>query len=502
MNLAVRPPTYVSKRKPWAHQKRALDKMYRKVGFALLMAMRTGKTKTLLDDFGTLECEDLVDDLLVIAPAGVYRTWEVAIQDHLATDLLARTDVCTWSANMGKRDRDKLDKFMEERNIKKGKPRILLVNIEALSVVERAKLLCMKFCMQRRVMVAVDEATAMKNYRAKRTKFINKQLKPLAEWRRILTGLPTPKSPLDLFSQFEFLDNKILGFSNFISFRARYAVMKRLVVGGRGVDIVVGYRDTDTLYDLIEPHSSRVKLEDCYDLPAKIYTTREVRMTDEQSRIYRSLKDFATAELETGRHVSAQQVITQILRMHQVLCGHTTDENGHHIEIPENRTSELLDLLEEYDGKKAIIWCSYDHDVRKVSLALEKMANPQRKFFDENSLTTVARFWGGNRADREREEQEFLHNPECRFMVATAAAGGRGRTWTNADLVVYYSNTADLEHRSQSEERAQGVDKTTSVLYVDLVVPGTVDMKMLQTLRKKINMSGAITNDGWREWVI
>jgi SNF2 family DNA or RNA helicase len=503
MNLTVRPNTYVSQRKPWAHQKRALDKMYHRVAFALLMAMRTGKTKTLLDDWGTLEAEGLVDDLLVIAPAGVYRTWEVGIKDHLATELLARTEVLTWSAT----DKTKgairaLEKFMSEANIKQGQPRILLVNIEALSNVDRARLLCMKFCMQRKVMIAIDEATAIKNYKAKRTKFCNKQLKPLAEFRRILTGLPTPKSPLDLYPQFEFLDNKILGYSNPISFRARYAVMKKIPTGGRWVDIVVGYRDVDQLYGLIEPHSSRVKLEDCYDLPPKIYQTREVRMTDEQERIYRSLKEFATAELEANRHVSAQQVITQILRMHQVLCGHTTDENGRHVTIPENRTSELIDLLEEYDGKKAIIWCSYDHDVRKVSLALEKLANPERKFIDENSLTTVARFWGGNRGDRENEEQEFLNNPECRFMVATAAAGGRGRTWTNADLVVYYSNTADLEHRSQSEERAQGVDKTTSVLYVDLVVPGTVDMKMLQTLRKKINMSGAITNDGWREWVI
>jgi SNF2 family DNA or RNA helicase len=144
-----------------------------------------------------------------------------------------------------------------------------------------------------------------------------------------------------------------------------------------------------------------------------------------------------------------------------------------------------------------------------VSLAIEKQElenrydkdDPRRRV-DVDNLKHVARFWGGNRDTREDEERRFLNDPQCQYMVATAAAGGRGRTWTVADLVVYYSNTADLEHRSQSEERAQGVDKVNSVLYVDLIAPGTVDEKMLSTLRRKINMAAAITSDTWREWVI
>lgn len=509
MNQLVRPP-YVSRRKPWAHQATALAKMYGRAAFALLMAMRTGKTKTLLDDWGAEEAAGDCDDLLVIAPAGVYKTWEVAIKDHLSAELLERTLVFTYaSSDKGKAHVKALDKFME--NIGQ-QPRILLVNIEALSNVERARLLCLRFVKQRQVMVAIDESTAIKNYKAKRTKFINKQIKPEADFRRILSGLPTPKSPLDLYSQFEFLDNKILGFTNPISFRRRFAITKLLTVqsgkGFRGVEVIVGYRDVDQLYGMIQPHSHRVLLEDCYDLPPKMYSIREVRMTEEQEKVYREIKEFATAQLSGGQHVTAQQVITQILRMHQVLCGHVGTEDGQFVEIPENRTGELIDLLDEFDGK-AIIWCSYDADVRKVSLAIEKMARAEeidefgnKVRINPDKLKTVARFWGGNRSSREAEEKRFLNDPECRFMVATAAAGGRGRTWTVADLVVYYSNTADLEHRSQSEERAQGVDKINSVLYVDLVVPGTVDMKMLDTLRKKINMSGAITGDNWKEWVV
>ncbi len=495
--IMLKSPVYASRHQPWAHQKAALQKMRRKAAFALLMAMRTGKTKTLLDDWGQLEAEGQCFDLLVIAPAGVYRTWQVAIKDHLAEGLLARVKVFTYSSSdKSKRVAETLEKFLTYE----AGPRILLVNVEALSNVERARLLCVQFLGQRNVMVAIDESTAIKNPTAKRTKFINRVLKPHADYRRILSGLPTPKSPLDLYSQFEFLDIKILGFSSYRGFRARFAVTRRLVVGGRSFDIVVGYRDTDQLNSMILPHSHRVKLEDCYDLPPKMYSIREVKMTEEQERVYRSIKEFATAELEDNQHVTAQQVITQILRMHQVLCGHVGTEDGKFVEISENRTAALLDLMEEHEGK-AIVWCSYDADIRKVSLALEKWAR-EDELDQFGRPVRIDEFWGGNRASREEEEKKFLNDPDCRFMVATAAAGGRGRTWTVADMVVYYSNTADLEHRSQSEERAQGVDKTTSVLYVDLVVPGTIDMKMLDTLRKKINMSGAITADGWREWVV
>jgi len=114
----------------------------------------------------------------------------------------------------------------------------------------------------------------------------------------------------------------------------------------------------------------------------------------------------------------------------------------------------------------------------------------------------VALFYGGNRKEREEEERRFKTDPACRFMVATPAAGGKGRTWDVADLVVYYSSTNDLEHRAQSEERPRNVGKVKPIHYVDLVVPGTVDEKIIQALRAKIDLAAVVTGDAWREWLI
>ena len=478
---------YQPRLEPWSHQQKALAKMEGRSAFALLCAMRTGKTKICYDDFGRLELAGEIDDLLVIAPAGVYKTWETAAQEHLSDDLQKRSLIHTWKAGALARDDRLLEQFLEE-NVR---PRILLVNVEALSSVDRARDLCIKFLGQRRSMMAIDESATLKNWKAKRTKFVIKHLAPLAKVRRILSGLPTPRSPLDLYAQFEILDKNILGFSSYVAFMKRYAIMRPMVFGGRRIEIVDRYVNVDELKAKIEPHSYRVMLEDCYDLPPKMYSKREVRLTPEQKKAYREIKDFATTMLASGEHVTATIVIAQILRMHQVLCGHVGTEGGKAVEIPELRTAELLSLLEEYDGK-AIIWASFDLDVRRISGKLEK----------EYGEGSVARFWGGNRGSREDEEKRFLTDPQCRFMVATAAAGGRGRTWTCADLVIYYSNSYDLEHRAQSEERAQGVNKTQSVAYVDLCVPGTVDEKIIEALRKKIDMAAVITGDNYMKWLI
>jgi SNF2 family DNA or RNA helicase len=479
--------TYQGKLPPYPHQLEALERLRGRRVFALYMFMRTGKTKVVLDNFGQLEEADQVDDMLVIAPAGVYHTWETAIADHVEDPLLQRLAIFTWTSGSAntKRALAARKNFLEMNN---GQPRIALMNVEALSTVDKAKAFCKQFLRDRsRAMIVIDESCVIKSRKAQRTKFINHELAPRASYRRILSGLPTPHSPLDLWSQFEFLDPAILQCKNYWIFQARYAIMRR-VHYGRWVDEIVGYQNLDQLQKLIEPYSFRVQFRP--KIPST-FTIREVALTSEQKRIYAEMKKFATAKLEETSHVTATVVIAQLLRLHQILCGYTLDEKGAIHEIPEARTSELLEILDDYSGK-AVIWCSYDYSVRKVAAAIAKEYGP----------ASIARFWGGNVSTRENEEREFRTNPECRFMVATPAAGGRGRTWLEADLVIYFSSTNNLEHRDQSEQRVQGMTKERQVDYIDLIAPGTMEPKILDALRKKIDLAAIITGDEWRQWVV
>ena len=267
--------------------------------------------------------------------------------------------------------------------------------------------------------------------------------------------------------------------------------MQKMQWGGRDVKIVVGYRNIEELQAKIRPHSYRVLKEDCLDLEPKQYATRDVALTKEQKKIYNNLKLSATASLGNDRWVTATQVITQILRLDQVLCGHVIDEEGMLHDVPENRTAILVEILNEHSGK-AIIWTAYDHCVRKIATTL-------RKEFGEAS---VACFWGGNRSTRHEDEARFKSDPECRFMVSTPSAGGKGNTWVVADLVIYHSSTNNLEHRAQSEDRAHRDGQTATVHYIDLVARGTVDEAKLKAIRAKIDMSSIINGDNYREWLI
>jgi SNF2 family DNA or RNA helicase len=250
--------------------------------------------------------------------------------------------------------------------------------------------------------------------------------------------------------------------------------------------------NVDQLYSLIEPHSTRIELADVVDIPST-YLFWDVEITPEQARVYKQLKDNATAALEEEGHVTATMVLVRMLRLHQVLMGHVVDEEGVERVLKERRSSALLELLDtHYQSGKVVIWFSYDYDIRKVAALLRKEKGPE----------AVACFWGGNTSVREEEDRRFREDPGCLFMLATPGAGGRGRKWDVADMVVYYSSTDNLEHRDQSEERVKSVSSPRPKAYFDLRVPGTVDEKIIKALRKKINLAAAITGDDFREWLV
>jgi Mesyanzhinovviridae DNA helicase len=480
---------YQPKTEPYEHQREAARRLAARPRgedvFAYLCEMGTGKSKMVIDEWGASG----LDDLLVVAPAGVYRNWEATqIPEHLGTPLAERAVVAPWVSGGGVGATRRLAGMLGAAP----RPRIMLCNVEALSSVKAARAACAEFLGAGRAMMVVDESTFIRSHSAQRTKAVN-ALGQIAKARRICSGLATPRSPLDLYSQFQFLDWRIIGQRSYWGFRARYAVMQDQWFGGRRVPIVVGYKNLKELQERIAPWSYRVLKEDCLDLPPKVYEMREVALSPEQKRLYTEIRDNATAKLNEMINVTATSAITQILRLHQLLCGVVVDDagGGEH-EVPEQRTEALIDLLAEHGGK-ALVWVPYRAALRRVAARLRK----------EYGERTVVEFWGDTGAEARLEaDRRFQGDPECRFSVGTPQAGGLGRTLTAASLVVYYANSWDLEHRVQSEDRAHRAGLTHKVTYVDLIAPNTVDEKIVRALRKKINLAAMVQGDKWREWLV
>jgi len=153
----------------------------------------------------------------------------------------------------------------------------------------------------------------------------------------------------------------------------------------------------------------------------------------------------------------------------------------------------LLSVVEEASDK-VIIWATYRHDIEAIKLALSK----------EYGMTSVGTYYGDtDDEERRRVVQEFQDpDSELRFFVGNPRTGGYGLTLTAADTVIYYSNSFDLEVRLQSEDRAHRIGQTRKVTYVDLMSPGTVDEKIVQALRDKINLSNEVMGEEMKNWLI
>ena len=475
---------YRFKTKPYAHQITALEKSWDKEEYAYFMEMGTGKSKVLIDNIAILYDKGKINGVLIIAPKGVYKNWYSSeIPTHLASHIQYKNVL--WTASISKTKQEELNSlFKSDFNL-----HVLVMNVEAFST-KKGLQFALKFLNSHKTLMAVDESTTIKTPSAKRTKSIL-ALSKSAVYRRILTGSPITKSPLDLYTQCGFLNEDLLGFSSYYAFRSRYAHMIERNFGGRRVQIVKSYQRLDELSKLIEPFSYRVLKEDCLDLPEKIFIRREIELTEEQLKLYSTMKQMALATLN-GKLLTAPNVLTQLMRLHQITCGHFKSDDGKIQELKNNRLEELMSILEETEGK-AIIWANYIYDIERISAAIKK----------EYGDDSVVEYYGAIHTDERQKNIERFQDPQSpfRFFIGNPQTGGYGITLTAANTVIYYSNGYDLEKRLQSEDRAHRIGQKKSVTYIDLIAEKTVDEKIVKALRKKIDIASQVMGEELKEWI-
>ena len=477
---------YKFKTKPYDHQKLALEKSWAEKTYALFMEMGTGKSKVLVDNIAILYNTAAIRGALIVAPKGVYKNWyDIEIPVHLP-DHVKHSKVL-WEPTSSKKKQLELDTLFD----KKKELKVLIMNVEAFSTpkgLQFAKKYLSLF--NGRALFGIDESTTIKNPTAKRTKSIL-QLGNLATYRRILTGSPVTKSPLDLYTQCMFLDKKHLGLESYYSYRARYAHMVKRNFGGRQVQIIDSYRRLDELAGKLDHFSYRVLKEDCLDLPPKIFTTRIVELSTEQKEQYVMMKQAAIAE-HKGKLMSSATALTTLLRLHQITCGTFKADDGTVTPIKNNRITALMDCLAEIEGK-AIIWATYREDLKNIVTALKKTYG---------EASTVEYHGGVDATLRQDNIAQFqdVKGP-TRFFVGNAQTGGYGITLTAANTVIYYSNNYDLEKRLQSEDRAHRIGQTGSVTYVDLVAEKTIDERIIKSLKDKIGIANEIMGEDIKDWI-
>ena len=473
---------YRFKTKPFQHQLDALEKSWNKEVWALFMEMGTGKTKVCIDNIAILYDKGKINSALIIVPNGIKRNWRNELKIHLSDHINYR--VAIWSASPKKEEKQEI----EQLSVIVDDLTIFIMNIESLST-KRGYDFAYSFLLKNQALMCIDESTTIKNHNAQRTKNILK-LRDLAKYRRIMTGSPITKSPLDIFSQVQFLDPYLLDQQSYYSFRARYAVIVSRSVGSHSFQHIVKYQRLDELQEKIKDFSTRILKSECLDLPEKLYTKRNVVMTPEQLKAYTEMKKSALTFLEDNKMMTAATVLTQIIRLHQITCGHVKTDDGEVISLKNNRIQELLNVLDETGGK-VIIWAVYRHDIQAI----------EKEIGDLYGKQSVASYYGDTKdSDRQSIVDRFQDNDDAlRFFVGNPKTGGYGLTLTSSHTVVYFSNDYSLEIRMQSEDRAHRIGQTNKVTYVDLMAENTIDEKIVKALNAKIDLASQVMGEDPRK---
>tara|TARA_Y100001963_G_scaffold101588_1_gene139757 strand:- start:3630 stop:5147 length:1518 start_codon:yes stop_codon:yes gene_type:complete len=484
--------SYPFKTRPFAHQYAVLEQSWRRKSFALHLEMGLGKSRITIDTLGMLWMNDMLTHAVIFAPAGVYRNWIKEFEKHLPD--MVQLQLHVWNKLTSKKEQAAFHDILTEDN---GCLKVLLINIEALSTPTGKGYTNAKKFLEKipgPSAMVIDESTSIKNRGARRTKnAVN--LSRLTTYRRVLSGLPTPNSPLDLFAPFEFLSgpgNNLLGFKNYYAFAGRYAVTQTMRLGSqRQFQKVVDYKNLADLQDRVDDHAARLTKEECLDLPEKTYLTREAELTPDQRKLYKRVAAEALVELGDDTIVS-KNVITRLLRLQQIVTGHVGTDEGEVLDVESNRLQVLLDLLEETSGK-VVIWAHFRHTIDLLTTELGKVYGKD----------SVASFYGDTPGAKRVEINKEFQDPrsKLRFFVGNPSVAGYGLDLTASSLCVYFSRDFRLDTRLQSEDRLHRIGQKNAVTYVDLVSPNTIDNHILKALRKKITLSSSVLGENVRAWL-
>lgn len=469
------------KTKPMAHQVTGVERLTAAPDYYALGAEQgTGKTWMLLADAERQYRAGRIDGVFVIAPNGVHVNWiKREIPLHLEVPHVAAFWISGAPAKHAKA-LERLLKMSESALV------ICAMNIDAINT-KGGYDYAQRFLKRYRSMVIVDESQRIKNPSAKRTKRVL-DLEPIVS-RRISSGTLVSNSPLDLFSQYEFLHPGLLGTRSYRAFVAEYAELlppgHPLVqhVARRGTPQIVRrdkdgnpmYRNTDKLSRLIEPHTYRITKDECLDLPPKIYQTHYFDLSAAQMRTYDAVRRDMRYDRPDG-DIDVFTALTLINKLRQITSGFIIVD-GEPTELKESgpRLAALKELVEDAQ-EPIIIWATFREELRRIAEA----------------FPGCVQYHGGtSAADRERAVDDF-QSGRANIFVANPAAAGTGLTLHSARTVIYYSCSFSLEERLQSEDRAHRIGTRHPVLYIDMVARDTIDERIAAALQAKAGVAAEI----------
>jgi len=436
----------------------------------LLLEMSLGKTKVSLNVAEVLKKYNILDRLLIIAPKAIVSVWK----EEIPKNSYLEAEPVVWE-NKQTYKQQQLISGLFINNFP-----VLIVRLELFQKKNEDLKKFLKAYFEKPTVVILDESSKIKNVTTQRTPRLIEYTKD-ASYKTILTGTPWTESPLDIFSQMEFLQT---GFwykyngdwtpsilkKHWYIFRNRYGIMKEIhVAEGRTFKTMVGTRRTEEIARKIQPHVTQQKKEDWLDLPEKIFQTLHVEMSPTEAKAYKTLKEKLI--LEHGDEIlTVQNQVTLLTRLRQ-LSGGFYPETGESIDKLPSGIELLMEDVSEYPGK-VVIAAAYVAEIQGIVKALTK----------EYGEDQVCTYYGGTK-DRDNELIRFKEN--ARFLVLNPQSGAFGLNLQHASLMYLYSRPYSYEQNAQLLDRIHRPGQKNNCIYKDIVHLHTVQEKVIKAFELK-----------------
>ena len=310
-----------------------------------------------------------------------------------------------------------------------------------------------------------------------RQSWFAKTLAKRARYRLALTGTPLSSSPLSIYAQYRFLDRSVYAAEglpmNFVQFRARYSIPDPYIP-----ERVLGYQNLDELSAKMYSIAYRADAS-VLDLLPVTDERLECDLEPEARRIYRDLEREFVAELEHGT-ITTTNALTKLLRLQQIACGTTRDDDGADRMVSTAKAGALDDALDAIGpNEPAVVFCRFRADLDAIHAVAAKQ---KRRSLELSGRVNQLAEWQAGGAP---------------VLSVQIQAGGVGVDLTRARYCVFYSLGFSLAEYEQARARLHRPGQTRHVTYIHLVVRGTVDQHLYRALAAKGDVVRAVL-DGMR----
>ena len=312
-------------------------------------------------------------------------------------------------------------------------------------------------------MVVIDELSSFKSPKAARFRALKKYI---SRSSRVvgLTGTPAPNGLIDLWSQMYLIDGGERLGKTVTGYRERYFLPNQ-----RNQTTIFNYKLKDNaervIMDKISDICVSMKAEDWLDMPERIDSVVDVKMTPEQKNRYEQFEKEAYMQFLEGE-VTAASAAALTNKLLQYSNGAMYTDSGEYAVTNNNKLDALAELIEAANGKPILCFYSFRHDLERI-LKKFKFA---KKLEDSDDI-------------------EKWNDGEIPLLLAHPASAGHGlNLQSGGNIIVWYGLTWSLELYQQANARLYRQGQEQAVIVHHLITEGTCDRRVYESLQGKANV--------------